>query len=261
MTTAHPAHDEFLIFAEHLADKSRAMLREACHHQPEVQIKADASFVTNTDKAVETALRDRIMDRFPDHGILGEEFENVNTEDEFVWVLDPIDGTAPFIAGIPVYGTLIGLAWQGRPFLGVMDHPVTADRWCGVSGRFATRNGAPVRVRPCAAIQDAFVTCSNADFMAPADQARFARIRQRARYVQYGGSCYAYGVLASGNTDLAIDGGLDPFDVYACAAVIEGAGGHFTDWQGDPLSFDMTGTVVAAGDPSRLAEALLDLRG
>src|SRR6056297_513895 len=90
------------------------------------------------------------------------------------------------------FGTLIGLAWQGRPFLGVMDHPVTGDRWCGVSGRFATHNGAPVRVRPCATMEDAFVTCSNPDFMSPTDQARFAQLRQRARYVQYGGSCFAY---------------------------------------------------------------------
>jgi len=261
MATAQPAHDEFLVFGQHLADTSRAMLLEARQHRPQVQMKADASFVTDTDRAVETALGDMITQRFPAHGILGEEFGNVNTEAELVWVLDPIDGTAPFIAGIPVYGTLIGLAWQGRPFLGVMDHPATADRWCGVSGRFATRNGAPVRVRPCATIEDAFVTCSNSDFMSPADQARFTRIRQRARYVQYGGSCYAYGVLASGLTDLAVDGGLDPFDVYASAAVIEGARGSFTDWQGNPLSFDMTGTVIAAGDPSRLAEALSLLRG
>lgn len=261
MTTSQPAHDEFLIFAEHLAEASRAMLLEARQHRPEVRIKADTSFVTDTDKAVETVLREMILQRFPAHGILGEEFGNVSTDAEFVWVLDPIDGTAPFIAGIPVYGTLIGLAWQGRPFLGVMDHPVTADRWCGVSGRFATRNGAPVRVRPCAAMEDAFVTCSNPDFMSPTDQARFAQLRQRARYVQYGGSCFAYGVLASGHTDLAVDGGLDPFDVYACAAVIQGAGGCFTDWQGELLSFDMTGTVVAAGDASRLAEALSLLRG
>jgi len=251
-----PAHDEFLNLAEKLADKSRAMLLEARKAPPQVEIKADASYVTSTDKAVETALREMIMQRFPAHGILGEEFESLNTDAEFVWVLDPIDGTAPFIAGIPVYGTLIGLAWNGRPFLGVIDHPATADRWTGVSGRFASRNGTPVRVRLCDELEDAFVTCSNADFMTPADQARFARIRQRARYVQYGGSCYAYGVLASGRTDLAIDGGLGPFDVYACAAVIEGAGGHFTDWQGNALSFDMAGTVIAAGDPKRLSEAL-----
>lgn len=260
MTRDLPAHDAFLSFAEELADKSRAMLLEARQEMPEIQIKADASFVTNVDKAVETALREMIMTRFPLHGILGEEFDNLNTDAEFVWVLDPIDGTAPFIAGIPVYGTLIGLAWNERPFLGVIDHPATADRWTGVSGRFASKTGAPVRVRSCDALEEAFITCSNPDFMSPAEQERMARVRARARYVQYGGSCYAYGSLASGRTDLAIDCGLDPCDVYACAAVIEGAGGYFTDWQGHSLSFDMTGKVIAAGDPMRLSEALLILK-
>jgi histidinol phosphatase-like enzyme (inositol monophosphatase family) len=247
-----PPHDEFLSFAEQLADQSRAMLLKAREITPDIEIKPDASFVTATDKAVETALRDMITRRFPDHGILGEEFENVNTDAEFVWVLDPIDGTAPFIAGIPVYGTLIGLAWKGQPYLGVIDLPATSERWAGVSGRFATHNGAPIRTRACASLETALVTCSNVDFMTPADQARFSEIRKRAQYVQYGGSCYAYGVLASGRTDLAMDGGLEPFDVYACAAVIEGAGGHITDWNGNALSFDMTGTVIAAGDRAQL---------
>lgn len=255
MTPEFPAHETFLSFAEALADKSRALLLEARDAMPEVQIKADASFVTDVDKAVETALREMITQHFPAHGILGEEFDNLNTDAEFVWVLDPIDGTAPFIAGIPVYGTLIGLAWNQRPFLGVIDHPATADRWAGVSGRFASKNGTPVRVRSCNALEEAFVTCSNPDFMSPAEQEGLSRVRARARYVQYGGSCYAYGSLASGRTDLAIDCGLDPFDVYACAAVIEGAGGYFTDWQGHGLSFDMTGKVIAAGDQVQLSEA------
>lgn len=251
-----PPHEGFLTFAEQMADRSRAMLLKASQSKPEIEIKQDASFVTTTDKAVETALREMILNQFPDHGILGEEFENVNTDAEFVWVLDPIDGTAPFIAGIPVYGTLIGLAWQGRPFLGVIDHPATAERWTGVSGVFAAKNGAPVRVRFCAGLKGALITCSNADFFAQDDRARFEKVRDQAQYVQYGGSCYAYAVLASGRTDLAIDGGLDPFDVYACAAVIEGAGGYFTDWSGDRLTFDMKGTVIAAGDRALLDDVL-----
>ena len=251
-----PNHSEFLSFAETLADLSRAMLRKASQAKPDIEIKADASFVTATDKAVEAALRDKITNTYPDHGILGEEFESTNLGAEFVWVLDPIDGTAPFIAGIPVYGTLIGLAWNGAPWLGVIDQPVTGDRWTGVAHEFAHHNGAPVRVRTCAALERAFVTCSNSDFMSDAERARFATIRKRAQYVQYGGSCFAYGVLASGRTDLAVDSGLDPFDVYACAAIIQGAGGQFTDWAGAPLSFDMAGHVIAAGDKARWSEAV-----
>jgi histidinol phosphatase-like enzyme (inositol monophosphatase family) len=256
MTTAIPSGHEFLSFAETLADRSRAMLLKARQTAPEIELKPDASFVTATDKAVETALREMIMKAYPDHGILGEEFDNTNIDAEFVWILDPIDGTAPFIAGIPVYGTLIGLAWKGAPYLGVIDHPATSDRWTGIAHSFAHHNGRPVRVRRCSAIETAFATCSNADFMSPDQRARFDRIRKRVQYVQYGGSCFSYGVLASGRTDIAIDGGLDSFDVYACAAVIQGAGGFITDWNGNALSFDMSGTVIAAGDPARIDEAV-----
>ncbi|MCZ4353802.1 inositol monophosphatase [Roseovarius aestuarii] len=256
-----PDHTEFLAFAETLADISRDMLLKAAKQKLDIEIKADASFVTTTDKAVETALRTRILETYPDHGILGEEFPSVNTDAEFVWVLDPIDGTAPFIAGIPVYGTLISLAWKGAPWLGVIDHPVTSDRWTGVAHEFARHNGTPVKVRTCGALEQALVTCSNADFMAADARARFDVIRKRAQYVQYGGSCYAYGVMASGRTDLGVDGGMDAFDVYAPAAVILGAGGHFCDWQGQPLSFDMDGHVLAAGDKSLLDEALAILSG
>jgi len=261
MSSQRPSHTEFLAFAEKLADRSRAMLLEAKDKAPEVDIKSDASFVTTTDKAVETALREMILETYPDHGILGEEFDNLNLDADLVWVLDPIDGTAAFVAGIPVYGTLIGLAWKGKPFVGVIDHPVTDDRWTGVSHLLARHNGTPIKVRICASVETAYATCSNSDFMSEDELARFTVLRKRAQYVQYGGSCYAYGVLASGRTDLAVDSGLDPFDVYASAAVIEGAGGYMTDWNGTPLSFDMVGHVIAAGDKARLEDAIAILRG
>ena len=128
-----PKHDEFLRFAETLADTSGTMLLAASNAMPEVEIKSDSSYVTNTDRAVEKKLRELIVSEYPNHGILGEEFENVNTDAEFVWVLDPIDGTAAFVAGIPVYGTLIALAWKEMPFIGIIDHPLTGDRWTGVN--------------------------------------------------------------------------------------------------------------------------------
>lgn len=256
-----PPHAEFLSFAEKLADRSRSMLREASQRAPDVEIKQDASFVTATDKAVEAALREMILDAYPGHGILGEEFENTNIGAEFVWVLDPIDGTAAFVAGIPVYGSLIGLAWNGAPYVGVIEHPMTADRWVGVAGTLARFNGDPIRVRACASMDVAYATCSNRDFMSAAEQERFDRVRERVQYVQYGGSCYSYGVLASGRVDLALDGGLDAFDIYAPAAVITGAGGFVTDWHGAALSFDMKGTVLAAGDRARLDETLSIVQG
>ncbi len=256
MKTDFPPHQDYLAFAEKLADASRGMLLTAAMQIPEVQLKADASFVTSTDKAVEAKMREMIAEAFPAHGILGEEFENTNVDAEFVWVLDPIDGTAPFIAGIPVYGTLIGLAWNGKPFIGVMDHPATADRWTGVAHLFAKRNGQPVKVKSCARLDQAFVTCSNPDFMTDSELSRFTTLRKQVPYVQYGGSCFAYGTLASGRTDIAIDSGLEPYDVYASAAVIQGAGGYMTDWKGNDIDFNMTGTVIAAGDHDRLQDTI-----
>jgi histidinol phosphatase-like enzyme (inositol monophosphatase family) len=204
--------------------------------------------VTNTDKAIELRLRELIQDAYPNHGIFGEEFGNVNIDAEFVWVLDPIDGTAAFVAGIPVYGTLIGLAREGRPYVGIIDHPITNDRWAGVAGLMAERNGSPIRTRPCRDLKTALGTCSNPDFMNAGELERFTRLRKQLQYVQYGGSCYAYGVLASGRTDLAIDSGLDAFDVIASLAIIEGAGGSASDWHGKKIALGWSGQIIAAGD-------------
>ena len=259
MTTKFPPHTEFLSFAETLADTSRAMLMTASHKLPEVTVKADASYVTTTDKAIEKKLREMIISRYPEHGIFGEEFENLNTDAEYVWVLDPIDGTAAFVAGIPVYGTLIALAWKGKPFIGVIDHPMTDDRWTGVNNTCAFHNGKPVRTRSCDTLASAYVTCSNCDFMSPSQLAQFTKVRKQVAYVQYGGSCFAYGVLASGRSDFAIDAGLEAFDIYACAAIIQGAGGVVTSWNGADLSFNMDGTVLASGDKTRLKEVINQL--
>jgi inositol-phosphate phosphatase / L-galactose 1-phosphate phosphatase / histidinol-phosphatase len=260
MSTEFPPHAEFLSFATTLANSSRSMLLSASQKLPEVTIKADASFVTTTDKAVEKKIRDMILAEYPDHGIFGEEFENVNIDAEFVWVIDPIDGTAAFVAGIPVYGTLIALAWNGKPFIGIIDHPLTDDRWTGVNHICAFHNDKPIKTRSCDTLSSAYVTCSNGDFMLPSQLVKFTSVRKKVPYVQYGGSCFAYGVLASGRSDLAIDAGLDAFDIYACAAIIQGAGGIVTSWDGAELSFDMDGTVLAAGDASLYQTVFEQLR-
>jgi len=247
---------ELAAFAERLADASREILGPAAAELPQVEIKADASPVTEIDRAIEARLRAMIGERFPAHGLLGEEYGSERLDAEFVWVLDPIDGTAPFIAGIPVYGTLIGLAQRGKPVLGVIDHPATDDRWVGMAGQATTRNGQPIRTRRCTDLGAAFTTNSNPDFLTPDERARFERVRSRVRYTQYGGSCYAYGLLAAGRTDLGLDAGLDIFDMLAIVPVIEGAGGVVTDWSGAPIELGWQGRVLAAGDPALHREVL-----
>ena len=248
MSDKFPDYHGYLRLAHEMADATGEVLRQAFLKRPAIEIKEDRSFVTEFDKAVEQTLRQMIEEEYPHHGILGEEFESKNTDADLVWVLDPIDGTAQFIAGIPVFGTLIGLAWEGQPFLGVMNHPATGDRWAGVSGKFAEHNGRPVQSRGCSGPESAFVTCSNPDFMTDIELSRFRKLRDIATYVQYGGSCLAYGLLASGRTNLAIDSAFEPFDYFACAAVIRGAGGVFSNWDGEDVGLDWTGGILAAGD-------------
>ena len=245
-----------LAMANDLADASRKTLLDAAGSEPAVRLKADSSFVTETDRAIEARLRDMIDARFPGHGVIGEELGSRNAESEHVWILDPIDGTAPFIAGLPVYGTLIGLARGGRPYLGVIDHPATGDRWVGVIGAGTWRNAAPQRTRRCSGLDVAFATNSNPDFMDDGERARFDRLRARVRYVQYGGSCFAYGLLASGRTDIAIDAGLETCDIFAPTAIIEAAGGTVTDWDGADIDLGWRGRVLAAGDRRLHEEAL-----
>ncbi|MEU1603782.1 inositol monophosphatase family protein [Micromonospora matsumotoense] len=242
-------------FAARLADESRRMLGAAALMVTPVEAKADRSLVTDVDRAIETRLRELIADEFPGHGVLGEEFGPADLEAELVWVLDPVDGTAAFIAGIPVYGTLIALARGGRPWIGVLDYPATNDRWVGVVDAFASRNGSPVHTRPCPSPEQALLTCSNPDFFPPTEQRALDRVRPRVRYTLYGASSYAFGLLAAGRTDLSVDCGLKPYDVFAPAAVIGGAGGLMTDWAGAGLGFDSRGTVLAAGDRSLHATA------
>ena len=253
--------DEMLRFAEDLANESRVILTAAMGQAPDVELKSDQSYVTETDKAIETRLRELIDNRFPQHGVLGEEHGSRDLDAEYVWVLDPIDGTAPFVAGIPVFGTLIGLARNGKPWIGIIDHPASDDRWIGVSGVQSTFNGQPIQTRRNIELASALVTNSNPDFFEDEQRAGFDRLRAQVTYTQYGGSCYAYGVLACGRTDIAADGGLDPFDIFAPAAVIEGAGGVITDWSGNGIDLDWRGLVLAAGDADLHSHALACLSG
>ena len=252
-------NEEFTQFANRLADISQEMIMATYEDMPNVHVKADKSFVTDTDRAVEKRLRKIINVTYPDHGIYGEEYGTENLEAEFVWVLDPIDGTLEFIAGIPVFGTLIGLAHNGRPHLGVLNIPVTRDRWVGISGVSATRNGKPVSTRACDNLEDAVVTCYGIDTMDESAKQRFYRLKEITGRTIYGGGCYTYGVLASGRIDVTADPGLDPYDVYATIAIIEGAGGVVTDWEGNPIDFNWSGLLLAAGDPKCHAAALKQL--
>lgn len=263
---AQRALEGFAAFANRLADRTGEILREHRRRTAGAlsafETKDDESPVTEFDRAIEATMRSMIADACPGHGILGEEFPPTDTESEFVWVIDPIDGTKQFIVGIPVYGTLISLTQGGSPVLGIIDHPVTGERWLGVEGMQSTYSGRPISTRRCPSLADALMSCSNAESIEPERRAGFERVRTATKWRIYGASCYAYASLATGRIDLSVDsGGHREVDYCALVPVVQGAGGKISDWEGRPLTIHSGRSLIAAGDPARHADALRLLQG
>jgi inositol-phosphate phosphatase/L-galactose 1-phosphate phosphatase/histidinol-phosphatase len=260
MTSA--SYREFEALAHRLADCAGEVQRRYFRTPVSVETKADDSPVTIADREAEAAMRELIRAAYPAHGILGEEHGSEQVDAEFVWVLDPIDGTKSFITGRPLFGTLVALAHRGRPVLGLIDQAILRERWVGSSGEASVWNGRPIRVRPCPRVEDAVLFATSPGmFSAGAEARSFARLQERVRLALFGGDCYAYGLLAMGFADLVVEASLAPYDCMALAPVIEGAGGRITDWQGRPLDLAATGQVVAAGDGRVLEQALALLAG
>ena len=248
----------YLDLALRLADAAGAVVRKHYRAALAVESKADASPVTIADREAEQVLRAMIRAAYPDHGIDGEEFPGERLDAEFVWRLDPIDGTKSFVVGRPLFGTLIALTRAGRPILGVIDQCILEERWVGVAGERSSWNGQPIRVRACPALEQAVLSVTSPQMFSVAQRAAMARLEQAVRFPVYGGDCYAYGLLAMGSIDLIVEADLDVHDFMALVPVIEGAGGLVTDWQGAALTPASDGRIVAAGDP-RVHERALKL--
>lgn len=241
--------------AEAAADVAGAVIRPLFRSALLVEAKGDASPVTEADKAAERSIRALLAERFPQHGVIGEEYGADRPEAEYVWVVDPIDGTRAFVTGRPLFGSLIGLLHRGRPVLGLIDQPSTGERWIGVAGRplaFRSPMGGTPKVRACASLAEAELSCTSPEMLDAAQAPRHARLRQAVRRVTWGGDCYAYGLLALGLVDVIAEGDLKPWDWVALQPVIESAGGSLTDWQGRPMRLDGPGEALALGDPSLL---------
>ncbi len=226
-----------------------------------VEHKADASPVTRADREAEEAIRECLVRETPDYGILGEEYGSEGLDRDYVWVIDPIDGTRAFINGIPLFGTLIALTYQGVPVLGLTDFPALDEYWLGVAGAVTRHwgrgdDGAPVQTRACGGLSDAHLCTTSPQMFSPAQLPRYQRLSAAVRDTRFGTDCYAYAMAASGETDLVAEAGMQPYDYLAHAVVVTGAGGTITDWQGAPLTLDSPGSVLAAGDAGVHAAAL-----
>ncbi len=255
------ALDALIRGAEAAADVAGAVIRPFFRTGLGADLKTDASPVTIADRTAEQAMRAVLAERFPAHGILGEEFGLQNPGAALRWVLDPIDGTRAFITGRPHFGTLIALLADEVPILGIIDQPVTGERWVGARGRptrFRGPFGGTAGTRPCAALAQAELGATTPDMFTGGDAPRWARLTQAVGRTYYGGDCYTYGLLALGQVDVSVDATMKVWDWAALVPVVEGAGGRVTDWQGRPMRPGGDGRTLAVGDPS-LLPAVLDI--
>ena len=242
--------------AQQLADAARPIARQHFRTGLVVDDKSDQSPVTIADREAETAMRALLTEHVPEHGVFGEEHGAVHTDAEYVWVLDPIDGTKAYITGLPIFGTLIALLHRGQPVLGIIDQPILQERWLGVVGERSTLNGRSIQVRPCASLAQAYMY-STAPLMFPgAFGRRHEALTERVKLFRWGGDCYAYGLLAAGHVDLVVENSLKLYDFAALVPVIKGAGGLITDWKGKELDVHSDGSVLAAGDMQVHAAAM-----
>lgn len=246
-------------FADGLADVTDAMAMTFFREPLGVERKADQSPVTQADRAIETTMREKITQRFPTHGIFGEEHGNSRLDATHVWVLDPIDGTKSFVSGMPTFGSLIACLFDGVPELGIISIPPTGERWTGMRGRPATLNGTPCHTSGRVRLAEATLYTTTPDTFDAEGTAQFETLSRRVGMRRFGGDCYAYGLLASGHVDLVFEMDLHPYDYMALVPVVEGAGGVITDWQGDALGLHSDGRVIAAASAALHAEAMAAL--
>ncbi len=249
-----------IALAHALADAAAAVIRPYFRAPFLVETKSDASPVTVADRAAEAAMRAIVEREHPGDGIIGEEYGDDRPDAARVWVFDPIDGTRAFIAGRPLFGTLIALMEDGVPVLGVIDQCIIGDRWIGGSGHPTTLNGERAHVRACQGLAAARLGTTGPFLFDDGDLPRVDALRGQVADSLFGGDCHNYGLLASGHLDLVVESWLKIHDWAALVPVVTGAGGTMTDWAGQPLRQGSDGRVIAAGD-ARVAEAAAAVLG
>jgi histidinol phosphatase-like enzyme (inositol monophosphatase family) len=257
-----PDTDALIAAASDAADLAGEIIRPYFRAELVADQKADLSPVTIADRAAEQAMRAMLTDRFPDHGVLGEEFGLDRPGAALRWVLDPIDGTRAFITGRPTFGTLIALFQDGQPIVGIIDQPVTGERWIGAVGRptmFRGMFGGRVGCRHCPSLSDAELSCTSPEMLGAGDLPRWERLRHAVRRNYWGGDCYAHGLVALGQIDVIAECDMKVWDWGALVPVIEGAGGSVTDWSGQRLRPDGDGRVLSVGDKTLLPAILREL--
>jgi histidinol phosphatase-like enzyme (inositol monophosphatase family) len=250
--------DDDIALAQRLAEAAGEAIRPHFRSGVATERKADASPVTLADRAAEEAMRRILKAERPQDTVIGEEFGTDEGTSGRSWVLDPIDGTAGFLAGRAIFGTLIALVVEGWPVMGVIDQPIAGERWVGASGKPTLFNGQPVKTRSCRTLADATIATTGPHYFSQHDGDHFMQLASKTDYrrMVMGGDCYNYAMLASGHLDVVCESNLKIYDWAALVPVVEGAGGVMADWNGDPLCQGSSGHVLALGDPARLDDVV-----
>jgi len=260
MTSYAPSElDKRLKIMSHLQSKARQITLPLFASNIDAENKSAEGYdpVTQADKDCEAELRDLIQQHFPDDAIQGEEFDDIEGQNDWLWTLDPIDGTRGFMAGVPVWSTLIAVSYQDIPLLGLIDLPAQGKAFWGSPGKSwredDTQHTSLLSTRPCSNLSDVVMGCTEPlSMLSPDELELYNNIRRTARFSRLGLDAFGYALVAQGRMDLIIEAGLKPCDVRALMPVIEGAGGRITDWQGG--SAVNGGHVVAVGDITLLPQ-------
>ena len=248
--------NEFVKFANLLADSASQTSMKYFRTKLEVDNKDDESPVTIADKETEKIIRDEIRKNFPNHGILGEEYENENLESEFIWVIDPIDGTRSYIAGHKDFGNLISLLHNNQPIIGIINCPAHNERWLGIKDVKTTCNGKNVLTSGIKKIENAYLFTSGVYFYEPFFRKGFETLKGKTKYFRLGGDCYMYGMLSSGLIDIVIEDTLKAHDYMALINVVEGAGGKISDKYGKPITLQSDGSLIASSSSELHSEII-----
>ena len=241
--------DAFISFANILADESAKVIMEYFRQNIKIENKDDDTPVTIADKKSELKIRELINKVYPSHGILAEEFDNTNVNAEYIWVIDPIDGTRSFIAGHKDFGTLIALLYKKKPVLGIINCPAHNERWIGVENQITTLNGKKIKTSQKKSIEDCYTITTGLYLEDEIFRNSFENIINKSKYYIFGGDCYMYGMLSSGLVDIVVEDTLQAHDYMPLVPVIQGAGGVITDKYNKPITLDSDGSVVATANP------------
>jgi|TARA_B100000787_G_C16177201_1_gene289708 inositol-phosphate phosphatase/L-galactose 1-phosphate phosphatase/histidinol-phosphatase len=240
--------DAYLAFAERFIKKSEKIILVKHKQSISVQYKNDRSPVTKIDKLIESNFRKEIKEKYPTHGIYGEEFKNLKTNNEFIWVIDPIDGTKNFIHGNHAFGTLITLLYHGAPIFGIINSPLMKKTWKGIKGKGAYLNNKKIKKNKSSlSLKEIVISHSGMSaFKEMPENKIYDKIGKIIRYYIFGGDCVQYGLLAEGKIPMVAESDLKPFDFLPLVNLIEETGGIISDWRGNQLSLKSAGNVVAS---------------